>query len=130
MKFRPATYTDREWLVECWADWPDDYLGPQRVHNLIKRWVKRGDFKCLIAETDHPVGFVIYKVGHPFGFNAVIYNLVVHPNDRNQGHSKTMRRLLKDKLTAEGVVVARFNTLPGPFRGLYPDDTVTLETEI
>lgn len=131
MILRKPDMRDVSFIWECYQDWPVTATNPpisvDRVISWVERWMNRDDEVCLIGDTDVPVGLIMYI---PFWFGAEIRNLVVHPNHRNQGHSKTIRQLLKDKLISEGIVVAKFKTLPGPIQGKYPDDQFTWDMEV
>lgn len=125
---RPVAYSDRQFIVDAYADWPNDYLGHEKVHKLIRRWIERGDKKCLVAEDNKiSVGFIVYEVQF---FGAWIHNLVIHPLFRGKDYGLTIGRLLKDKLVSEGVMVAGFKPLPGMFQDKFKDNLITWDTEL
>ena len=127
MRLRPPEYSDYGWMVEAYKDWPKGITTAHDVAKLLRRWIERGDPVCLVAELNEPVGLMTYRQQF---FGVWIHNLLVRPEYRYQGHSKTMLNLLKAKLVADGAMVAGFKPLDGPYKGRYPDDRFTWNMEI
>jgi len=112
--FRPPTMLDFQFIFECYEDWPvTEALGPvleSDVKDWIRFWMNRDAETCLVWEDVVPIGLLTYRKNM---FVAVVDNIVVLPSERGIGHSTRMMSALKDKLVAEGVVVAEFEAIPG-----------------
>ena len=107
---RRPEFSDCEFIAECYADWPDSDRGrvfPVDVRDWIKRFRKTSTIEQGLV---NDFGFVMF--GQKL-FCAKVYEIVVHPNHRGQGHASEMWRALRDKLVSEGVVVCEFDALPG-----------------
>ena len=111
---RPVRISDYQFIYECYQDWPLGPLGPVTLDTAVRwarRWSNRDDEKVLVLDVDGPVGLIKWRQNWIL---AKVDNIIVHPNHRGKGHSKTMIQELHSKLTKEGVMVAEFDALPGP----------------
>ena len=121
---RPPKYSDIPWITEAYADWHlihGDHppVTIEDVKKWVRRWIHRDDEVCL---TDGK-GLITYRIGP---YNAVIDNLVVHPDHRGQGVGRALIQGVTEHLFEKGVLVASFKTLPGPIRDKYPEGRVTV----
>lgn len=120
---RPPTIEDVPWIHAAYADWPPTprrgYATFDKVEKWVQRWIHRDDELCYV---EPGIGLVTYRIGP---FSAVIDNIVVHPEHREQGHATAMIEWLTKHLFDEGVLVATFKTLPGPIANKYPEGVVT-----
>lgn len=123
--FRRPQWTDHKWMTEAYADWPKGMVDSHDVKLFLERWIDRGSPVCDVLEEDGvPVGLVTYRTEFMVCW---VYNIVVHPDARRKGHSKTLRQRVRDVVEPQGVVVGGFKALPGtPFEGLYDNDTVAI----
>lgn len=125
---RGPELTDVGWMHEAYADYPPTeknggYIDKRDVRDWVRRWRHRDDEVCLVREVDGVgVGFITYRQNY---MAAVVDQIVVHPDHRRQGHANAMIQWLTDHLFKQGVLVATFETLPGPIRDKYPDGKVT-----
>jgi hypothetical protein len=128
LTLRAATYDDRTWMYEAYKTWPNpkDFISEETVYRFLRRWIERGQPTCKVAEADGiPVGLITYQTNL---FVCWVYNVLVVPEHRGKGYFKQMAMSVRDDLVAQGVVVAKFQTLPGPIEGRYEDDVVTPDT--
>ena len=121
---RKPTPEDTAWVIEAYADYPPTdknggFIAPSDVRNWVRRWIHRDDEKCLVIDG---VGLITYRQNN---YVAVVDQIVVHPDHRRKGHANKMIAHLTKLLFDEGVLVATFDTLPGPIRDKYPTGTVT-----
>ena len=125
---RKPTPEDTAWIIEAYADYPPTdknggFIAPSDVRNWVRRWIHRDDEICLVYEADGvPVGFITYRQNH---FAAVVDQIVIRPGSRRKGYANAMIAYLTYLLFKQGVLIATFDTLPGPIRDKYPDGVVT-----
>ena len=123
---------DIPFIFECCKDWPihkdKGLVTIDKVDKWVQRWTKRGDEQAMVW--DH--GFMSYRLGPYYNqgkleispYGAVVDMIAVHPDHRNQGHSKVMRSDLKNYMFQQGVLVATFDTLAGPMQDKYGEHGV------
>ena len=112
MILREPTYDDCEFIAECYRDWPLSKRGrifPVDVRNWIKNYPRYRE-QGLVGEEDGAKGFLVFEKSF---FVAKVHEIVVTPAERGQGYGSKMWHALYDLLSAEGVVVAEFDALPG-----------------
>lgn len=116
MILRKPTIEDIQFVFECYEDWP---LTPKvgqitldKISNWIRRWINRDDEVCLIGEVNGIlVGLILYRIN---GEEAVVDNIVVHPNERQKGYHNLIAELAWEKESANGVKVVTFEVVKGP----------------
>lgn len=119
MRLRNVLQSDIDWMLRAYADWPSR-ITEQRLVDYLRRCENRTDHVCKVGDIGVPVGLISYNYGRgqaiPIG--VWVDNIVVLPELRRQGYATQMWRALFDELTPQGIMVARFKTLPGPIRDL------------
>ena len=124
---REPNIYDVPWLYEASKDWPPTpqkgWVTFDKVDGWVRRWIAQDDEHCRILEVDgEPVGYITYSYGP---YVAKVWQIVTHPEHRQKGHANQMIEWLTKELFSKGVLVATFDTLPGPIRNKYPNGEVT-----
>ena len=116
MILRKPVIKDDQFILECYEDWPPTTkvgrITIDKVSGWIRRWIARDDEICLIGEADgRPVGLILYRVEDK---TAIVDNIIVHPDERKKGYHDEIAKLAWEKVSKEGVTVAKFEALKGP----------------
>ena len=116
MILRKPIIEDTQFVFECYQDWPlttkVGVITLYKVDLWVRRWINRNDEICLIGEVDEkPVGLILYRI---HGEEVTVDNIVVHPNERQKGYHNDIAALAWEKVSVEGVTVAKFNVVQGP----------------
>lgn len=113
MNFRPVQWDDADWILDGCRGLPGRPVTKERVFDWIERWTHRTDEVCLVAELGRPVGLITYRANL---LVAKVDMLLVERELRGRGFGRRIWNALKDKLVAEGIMVAEFKTIPGAIR--------------
>lgn len=113
------TREDVSFITRLGEDWPESKKGPiyeSDVRDWIRLWQNREIENGLIAEIDGvSVGYVMYEKTHG-GMLIGNIEIIVQKDLRGLGHGSEIVRLLTEKLTNEGGLVAEFEAIPGAFQ--------------
>ena len=122
---RRPQMSDVQFIYECYQDWPitlkKGLVDLHTVVEWVRRWIKRADEICFVLDDNGPKGLILYTVNDEngdhsplgVGVEAVVHNIVVHPNERGKGYFTQLTNEVWAQAKADGITKARFEARAG-----------------